>query len=82
MIVDNGNKYIRFELLKDTGKTQFWSVVNKSSGSSLGEIQYYWGWRQYTFVPVENSEYNNGCLQSITNFLTRLNKEKRILEGE
>ena len=81
MLVDNGNKYIHFELERDTGKTQFWEVVNKSSGLSLGQIQYYYGWRQYTFMPCEGSEYNNGCLQSIVEFLTRLNKEKRI-KGE
>lgn len=79
MIVDVGNKYIWFELLSDTGKTQKWMCVNKSSGFNLGTIQWYGAWRQYTFIPEYGSEYNNGCLDSISGFLTRLSKEKRIL---
>ena len=76
----DGNKYIWFELLTDTGKTQTWAVVNKASGFHLGNIQWYGAWRQYTFMPVESSEYNNVCLDVICSFLTRLNKEKRITE--
>jgi len=35
MIID-GNKYIHFELMEDTGKTQSWIVVNKTHGNNLG----------------------------------------------
>jgi len=77
MIID-GNKWIHFELLNDTGKTQVWSCVNKSSGIDLGTIQWYGAWRQYTFLVGRGSEYNNGCLDAISQFLTRLNKTHRI----
>ena len=77
MIVD-GNKYIQFELMSDTGKTQHWICVNKASGSNLGNIQWYGAWRQYTFRPSAETEFNNSCLDSIIAFLNRLNKEKRI----
>ena len=80
MIVDVGNKYIHFELYSDSGKTQRWLCRNKSSQFTLGYIQWYGAWRQYTFMPVEGSEYNNGCLDAISSFLARLNKEKRILQ--
>lgn len=79
MVINNGNKYIHFELKSDTGKTQRW-LVRTNYQSCLGEICWYSGWRQYVFQPVGYTEYNNGCLQSITDFITRLNKEKRILE--
>jgi hypothetical protein len=78
LIVDLGNKYIHFEKSYDTGKTQQWRVINKSSGFNLGLIAWNGGWRQYTFLPSENTEFTNGCLETIIKFLNRLNKEKRI----
>lgn len=77
MIVD-GNKYIQFELMDAPTLTQHWNVVNKRSGSILGIILWYSGWRQYVFRPSSDTEYNNGCLDAISTFLTRLNKEKKI----
>ena len=78
MKFDLGNKYIWFELVGDTGKTQMWAVVNKSSDIEIGEIKWHGAWRQYIFEPINNSFYNNGCLKSILTFLDRINKVKRI----
>lgn len=78
MIIDLGNKYIHFELYHDTGKTQQWKVRNKTSIFCLGFILWESRWRQYVFCPSENSEFNNGCLDTIIQFMDRLNKEKRI----
>lgn len=82
MIVDLGNKYIHFELVMEKGKTQLWNVVNKSSGIAIARIGWYGPWRQYIFTPVDGlgSFYNNGCLRTIEEFITRLNKEKKIKE--
>ena len=77
MIIE-GNKYIHFELWGDTGKTQLWRVINKSGCYQLGLITWFGSWRQYVFQPVENTEYNNTCLITITNFINHLNKEKRV----
>jgi len=81
MIIDTGNKYIHFELKYQLGKTQVWSVVNKSSGITLADIRWYGPWRQYVFTPVEGigSFYNTGCLKSIEEFMARLNMEKSIV---
>jgi len=75
----DGNQYICFKLLGDTGKTQSWAVMNKSSHRAIGHISWYGGWRQYTFQPYRNTEYNNACLDAISVFLTKLNSYKRIL---
>ena len=79
MIIDC-NKYIQFEMLEDTGKTQTWMVVNKTYGTNLGNISWYSAWRQYTFQPAQETEFNNTCLITITEFINRLNKTHRILE--
>ena len=77
MIVD-GNKYIQFELDKDSGKTQVWSVVNKASCEPLMLIRWYGAWRQYVAEPDAGTIFNDTCLETIIAFLNRLNKEKRI----
>ena len=77
MIID-GNKWIDFELQDDTGKAQWWLVMAKSPRAHLGDIEWYSDWRQYVFQPEPNTEYHNGCLDTISTFLTRLNKERRI----
>ncbi len=79
MIID-GNKYIHFEKAYDTGKTQQWRVINKSSGFNLGLIAWCGAWRQYTFIPSGGTEFNNACLDTISLFISRLNGDKRIKE--
>jgi hypothetical protein len=73
-----GNKYICFDLLADTGTIQIWKVINKTGNYSLGDIGWFEGWRQYVFRPNPNCEFNNTCLNTIEHFLSRLNVEKRI----
>ena len=78
MIIE-GNKYIYFQLDKDTSKTQSWYVINKSSELIIADICWYGAWRQYTFNPRPNTTYNDGCLEVIIQFITRLNTEKRFV---
>lgn len=75
-IIDTGNQYIHFFLDRDTEKTQRWFVVNKSSNISIAIIYWYGPWRQYIFHPAEGSIFNCGCLDTINDFIKRLNKEK------
>ena len=79
MIID-GNKFIQFELIEQKGKTQTWVVVNKTSRAILADIKWYGGWHQHVFRPAELTEYNDTCLDVISGFLKRLNKEKIIKE--
>lgn len=82
MNIDLGNKYIFFELIGQKPKTQSWAVVNKNSDKELGVIEWYYAWRQYIFQPVEGSIYNNGCLNTIIEFINRLNKEKILTSSK
>jgi hypothetical protein len=78
----DGNPYIYFRLVEEKPKTQVWSVVNKSQGYTLGNIMWYSPWRQYVFEPQGNMVFNTICLDTINNFIKRLNKERRIVKGE
>ena len=72
-------KYIIFEkLIEYIGKTEKWIVLNKKSGEPLGIIQWYGAWWQYVFEPEDVPlVFNNGCLDTISQFLTEMNKKQR-----
>ena len=72
-------KYIYFEKEIDyKGKTERWTVCNNKSHEPLGLIQWCGAWRQYTFEPDDGAIiFNNGCLDTISEFLTKLNNEQR-----
>ena len=71
------NKWIRFEKVRDTGKTEIWDVINKSSSNSIATIAWYGPWRQYVVQPADNTVWNDGCLKSVVEFLGQLNAEHK-----
>jgi hypothetical protein len=70
-------KYLLFDHLEGTDKNQTWNVLNKKYGTLLGVVTYYSGWRQYTFVPSNGTEFNNSCLLEIVGLLDKLNAEAK-----
>ena len=56
--------------------TSVWEIRNNESGFVLGEISWYSGWRQYV-VDTKEAVFNNGCLDTISQFLTKLNTEQK-----
>jgi len=77
--IDTGNKYIYFECVGNTDKTQVWDVINKSSEEPLARIKWYYPWRQYILEVEPLTIYNDGCLETIVTFMKRLNKAKMIV---
>lgn len=71
------SKYLEFEInpYKMNGTKPVYWVVSKTGKGILGEIRWYYRWRQYCFYP-NNSLFNKGCLQDIINFLDTLYKSK------
>lgn len=45
---------------------------------TLGRIQWYPQWRQYTFNPENNTIWNKDCLEHITKFLQDLMIERKV----
>ena len=56
-------------------KTFIWTVYNKRSNATLGEISWYPPWRQYAYLPTGFTVYSAGCLADIQHFIEQL-KEK------
>lgn len=70
-------KYMTFIKVEQKPKTFVWHIQNNESGYILGRISWYGAWRQYV-VDMSEAIFNNGCLDTISEFLTKLNKEQRI----
>lgn len=76
--METESKYMEFNKIGDTGKTEIWDILSKSSGFILGKIKWYGPWRQYCFFPSGNTVFNNGCMQDIQKAIKELmNKRKK-----
>lgn len=74
------SKYMGFDKTGDTGKTEIWNILSKSSGFILGQVKWYYLWGQYCFFPSSNSVFNNECMNDIIKFIKKLmaiRKDKR-----
>jgi ribosomal protein S27AE len=69
--------YIEFKLTKKGEKTNFYDVLSRNSGSSLGFISWHSPWRQYVFFPDEDTIWNVGCLEEIQIFINNLMQERK-----
>lgn len=57
-----------------SGKTNIYSVVTHS-GSVIGKIGWYSGWRQYVLCPSSPTVWSAGCLADIQDCLRKLKKK-------
>jgi len=71
------SKYMKFDKIGDTGKTEIWDILSKSSGFVLGKIKWYGPWRQYCFYPSPNSVFNNDCMTDIQKLIKNLQEDHR-----
>ena len=68
-------KYITFVWIPSTTekKTRNYAVCNNKSNFRIGMVKWYPSWRQYCFLPQEDTVYSYGCLQDINKFLDDIN---------
>jgi len=71
------SKYIEFNKIGSTGKTDIWDILSKSSGFILGKIKWYGAWRQYCFFPSPNCVFNNSCMDDIKKMISELMAQRR-----
>lgn len=71
------SKYMEFDKIGSTGKTDIYNVLSKSSGFILGQIKWYGAWRQYCFWPSPNSIFNIGCMDDIQTIINELMAQRR-----
>ena len=71
------SKYMEFDKVGDTGKTEIWNILSKSSSFILGQVKWYGPWRQYCFFPSPNSVFNPTCMLNINAFIKELMKQRK-----
>jgi len=66
------SKWIRFSDISyqyPEFKTKVWQVITIALPNDvIGIVRWYGPWRQYCFVPAENTVYNAECLRDIAQF--------------
>lgn len=68
--------FIKFDEIKDTGKTKVFSVKSLDE-FKLGVISWYPSWRRYTFQPSVQTIFDSKCLIEISEFIDTLMKERK-----
>jgi len=79
------SKYLEFDKVWDTGKTEIWNVLKKTIGSGLdsshqfilGQIKWYPQWRQYCFFPSPHTVFNIDCMRDIMRVIRDLMDERK-----
>jgi len=71
------SRYMEFDKIGDTGKTEVWNIISKSSGFNLGQIKWYGAWRAYCFYPSPHCIFNISCMDDIKKMITELMSVRR-----
>ena len=71
------SRYLEFDRIGYTGKTDVWDVLSKSQESILGKIKWYGPWRQYCFFPSPNTIFNPECMADISKKIKELMELRR-----
>ena len=67
-------KYITINYSESDAKKQHYLIFNKKYGDLLGEIGWYSPWRQYCFMPQDDTVFSRCCLNDIIDFINELNQ--------
>lgn len=73
----NAKRHLKFDEIKDTGKTKVWEIENRHHGTTIGIIKWNGGWRKYCFYPYEDTMYDKKCLNRIAEFMDEQMEERR-----
>ena len=75
------SKYLEFDKIGDTGKTEVWNIISKSSEFILGQIKWYGAWRQYCFWPTTHTVFNVECINDVANAIKELMEKRKKIRG-
>lgn len=71
-------EYLEFIEQENPGKkTRIALVVRIDTHECLGQIRWYTHWRQYCFLPNDNTLWSEGCLQQIREKLVYMNQDHK-----
>jgi hypothetical protein len=56
-----------------------WSCLNTKHSDELGGVKWDYGWKQFVFLPMDNTEFSADCLDDISHFMKQLNDASKNL---
>lgn len=75
------NKNFDYHKRKLVKRKTYWYGIRKNNKSGLAEIlgiiQFNGAWRQFVFMPQEDTYWSKSCLERINEFMDKLNKDFR-----
>lgn len=72
-------KWLEFQEMQTSTKTKVFFVWNKEKSTLIGEVRWYGPWRQYAFMPAQNTVWERQCLMDIARFINNLMVERKKL---
>lgn len=75
------SKYLDFILRAQpkAHKTHSWTVRNKLSGDSLGQVYWYTAWRKYVFTPLDSLVFDASCLRELAEFCDQKTEAQKTM---
>lgn len=73
-------KYLRFDIIRDTGKTKVIFIINIHHDEVIGEIRWFSRWRQYCFLPNSGTVWNTACLDDVNAVIKQLMDERKATQ--
>ena len=72
------SRFLIFERIAGSAKTETWSVKSAQSGDLLGMVRWFGRWRQYAFFPTAGAAFNPECLADLADFVDDLTIRHRV----
>lgn len=73
----DAKRHLKFNEIKDTGKTKVWEVQNNHQHVEIGVIKWNGGWRKYCYYPYVDTMYDTKCLNRIIEFIEEKMEERK-----
>jgi hypothetical protein len=70
---------LRFELYKTLPKTKVFTVISNHGDIELGRIGWYPQWRQYVFIPFNDTIYSYDCMEEIVDKIKQLKEDRKAV---
>ncbi len=78
MEINTKYKHVVFKLVTNKPKTSAWECYNKNDmDDEIGEVKWYFQWRQYCYFPAPFCVFSRGCLKDIANFIEQLMNQRK-----
>jgi len=68
-MINIGNRFIHIENIEPREGRTAYAVVNPKSRQRLGTVEWYRYWGKYVLIPLKNTVWDVGCLESIVEFI-------------